>query len=89
MRDRIFETGTRVDGRGLDEVRPLAAAATVLPVTHGSSLFERGNTQTLATATIGSLNDVQRLDAPVGPANKRLMLHYAFPSFSIDETGRV
>lgn len=88
MRDRIFETGTRVDGRGLDEVRPLAAAATVLPVTHGSSLFERGNTQTLATATIGSLNDVQRLDAPVGPANKRLMLHYAFPSFSIDETPR-
>ena len=58
------------------------------PVTHGSSLFRRGNTQTLATATIGSLNDVQRLDAPVGPANKRLMLHYAFPSFSIDETPR-
>ena len=88
MRDRVFATGTRVDGRGLDEIRPLAAAATVLPVTHGSSLFERGNTQTLATATIGSLNDVQRLDAPVGPDNKRLMLHYAFPSFSIDETPR-
>ena len=88
MRDRIFEKGTRVDGRGLDEVRPLAASATVLPVTHGSSLFERGNTQTLATATVGSLNDVQRLDAPVGPENKRLMLHYAFPSFSIDETPR-
>ena len=88
MRDRIFEKGTRVDGRGLNEVRPLAASATVLPVTHGSSLFERGNTQTLATATIGSLNDVQRLDAPVGPENKRLMLHYAFPSFSIDETPR-
>ena len=88
MRDRIFEKGRRVDGRGLDEIRPLAATATVLPVTHGSSLFERGNTQTLATATIGSLNDVQRLDAPVGPANKRLMLHYAFPSFSIDETPR-
>ena len=86
MRDRIFEKGRRVDGRGLDEIRPLAATATVLPVTHGSSLFERGNTQTLATATVGSLNDVQRLDAPVGPANKRLMLHYAFPSFSIDET---
>ena len=88
MRDRIFEKGTRVDGRGLDEVRPLAASATVLPVTHGSSLFERGNTQTLATATVGSLNDMQRLDAPVGPENKRLMLHYAFPSFSIDETPR-
>ena len=88
MRDRILEKGTRVDGRGLNEVRSLAASATVLPVTHGSLLFERGNTQTLATATIGSLNDVQRLDAPVGPENKRLMLHYAFPSFSIDETPR-
>ena len=59
-----------------------------MPVVHGSSLFGRGNTQALSTVTIGSLNDVQRLDAPVGPENKRLMLHYSFPSFSINETPR-
>ena len=88
MRTSIFDTGKRIDGRGVDELRELVSVADVLPVTHGSSIFERGNTQTLATATIGSLNDVQRLDAPVGPENKRLMLHYAFPSFSIDETPR-
>ena len=88
MRERIFDVGKRIDGRAVDELRELASVASVLPVTHGSSIFERGNTQTLATATVGSLNDVQRLDAPVGPENKRLMLHYAFPSFSIDETPR-
>lgn len=88
MRDLIFESSTRVDGRGLTELRALDAMTSVIPVVHGSSLFERGNTQTLATATIGGMQDVQRLDAPVGPSDKRLMLHYAFPSFSIDETPR-
>ena len=88
MRDLIFESSTRVDGRGLTELRVLDAMTSVIPVVHGSSLFERGNTQTLATATIGGMQDVQRLDAPVGPSDKRLMLHYAFPSFSIDETPR-
>ena len=60
-----------------------------MPVVHGSSLFGRGNTQALSTVTIGSLNDVQRLDAPVGPETRpALMLHYSFPSFSINETPR-
>ena len=88
MRDLIFDDGVRVDGRGLREIRDLAAEVQVMPVVHGSSLFERGSTQAIATVTVGSLNDVQRLDAPVGPSNKRFMLHYAFPSFSINETPR-
>ena len=88
MRDLIFDERRRVDGRGLAELRDLDAEVAVMPVVHGSSLFGRGNTQALSTVTIGSLNDVQRLDAPVGPENKRLMLHYSFPSFSINETPR-
>ena len=64
MRDLIFDERRRVDGRGLAELRDLDAEVAVMPVVHGSSLFGRGNTQALSTVTIGSLNDVQRLDAP-------------------------
>ena len=88
MRDLVFEKGVRVDGRKLTELRSLAAEVGAIPVVHGSSVFERGNTQALATVTIGSVDDFQRLDAPVGPKNKKFMLHYAFPSFSINETPR-
>ena len=88
MRDMIFEDKKRVDGRGIRELRQLGAESNVLPVVHGSSIFERGNTQALATVTIGKLIDAQKLDAPVGPDERRMMLHYSFPSFSINETPR-
>ena len=58
-----------------------------MPIVHGSALFERGSTQALATVTLGSLDDSQRLDNLTGPTSKRLMLHYSFPSFSVNETG--
>ena len=88
MRDMIFEDKKRLDGRGIRALRQLGAESNVLPVVHGSSIFERGNTQALATVTIGKLIDAQKLDAPVGPDNRRMMLHYSFPSFSINETPR-
>ena len=88
MRDMIFEDKKRLDGRGIRALRQLGAESNVLPVVHGSSIFERGNTQALATVTIGKLIDAQKLDAPVGPDERRMMLHYSFPSFSINETPR-
>ena len=88
MRDMIFEDKKRIDGRGIRELRQLAAETNVMPVVHGSSIFERGNTQALATVAIGTLLNAQKLDAPVGPESRRMMLHYSFPSFSINETPR-
>ena len=87
MRERIFDSEVRVDGRGLRELRALDGVAGTMPVVHGSALFERGNTQALATITLGSLDDAQRLDNLTGPTSKRLILHYSFPSFSVNETG--
>ena len=87
MRERVLDTGVRVDGRGERDLRALAGVAGVFPVVHGSALFERGNTQAFATVTIGSAEDAQRLDNLSGPTSKRLMLHYSFPSFSVNETG--
>jgi len=89
VRDLVLTHGRRVDGRALNELRKLNAEAGVLPFVHGSALFERGDTQALATATIGGLEDAQRLDSLVGPASKRLMLHYGFPPFSVNETGKI
>ncbi|CEG01093.1 Polyribonucleotide nucleotidyltransferase [Ostreococcus tauri] len=87
MRERIFDTDTRVDGRGLYDLRALDGVAGLMPIVHGSALFERGNTQALATITLGSLDDSQKLDNLTGPTSKRLILHYSFPSFSVNETG--
>ncbi|KAJ4982203.1 hypothetical protein NE237_033040 [Protea cynaroides] len=88
VRKRIIEKGIRVDGRSLDEVRPLYCEAGNLPILHGSSIFSRGDTQVLCTVTLGSPGDAQRLDSLVGPSSKRFMLHYSFPPFSINEVGK-
>lgn len=78
----------RPDGRKQDEIRPLSSRIDVLPRPHGSALFTRGQTQALATTTLGSLNDNQIIDGLSLEENKRFMLHYNFPQFSVGETGR-
>jgi polyribonucleotide nucleotidyltransferase len=89
FRVRVLDRGKRPDGRGLRDLRPLAAETAVLPRTHGSGLFERGETQVLGIVTLGSVGDAQRLDT-LGPKDtKRFMLHYNFPPFSTGETGRL
>ncbi|MGH7422500.1 MAG: polyribonucleotide nucleotidyltransferase, partial [Candidatus Methylomirabilales bacterium] len=77
--------GQRPDGRGLGEVRPITCEVGVLPRTHGSALFTRGQTQALVTTTLGTSEDVQRLDSIEGEGFKRFMLHYNFPPFSVGE----
>nr|CAB3447244.1 unnamed protein product [Digitaria exilis] len=88
IRKRIIEEGLRVDGRQLDEVRPLYCESNTYPVLHGSALFSRGDTQVLCTVTLGAPGDAQRLDSIVGPPTKRFMLHYSFPPFSINEVAK-
>lgn len=88
VRERIFEKGLRVDGRSLNEVRPLYCEAGTFPALHGSSIFSRGNTQVLCTVTLGAPSQAQHLDALVGPPTKRFMVHYSFPPFSINEVGK-
>ncbi|CAK9322554.1 unnamed protein product [Citrullus colocynthis] len=88
VRRRIIDEGLRVDGRRLDEVRPLYCESSYLPILHGSSIFSRGDTQVLCTVTLGGPGDAQRLDSLVGPPTKRFMLHYSFPPFSINEVGK-
>ncbi|KAF0931603.1 hypothetical protein E2562_005567 [Oryza meyeriana var. granulata] len=88
IRKRIIEKGLRVDGRQLDEVRPLYCESSTFPILHGSALFSRGDTQVLCTVTLGAPGDAQRLDSIVGPPTKRFMLHYSFPPFSIDEVAK-
>ncbi len=78
----------RPDGRKTDEIRPLSSRVDVLPRTHGSALFTRGQTQSLSVTTLGSLNDNQIIDGLNDEAPKRWMLHYNFPAFSVGETGR-
>ena len=79
---------TRADGRAMDEIRPLDAQIDLLPRTHGSALFTRGQTQSLATVTLGALGEHQILDGLGIEDEKRFMLHYNFPAFSVGETGR-
>ncbi|TYJ17156.1 hypothetical protein E1A91_A09G032500v1 [Gossypium mustelinum] len=88
VRKRIISDGFRLDGRHLDEVRPIYCEAGHLPILHGSALFNRGDTQVLCTVTLGAPQDAQRLDSLVGPPTKRFMLHYSFPPFCIDEIGK-
>lgn len=79
---------TRADGRSMTEIRPLSTAIDLLPRTHGSALFTRGETQALAVTTLGALNENQILDGLSLETEKRFMLHYNFPAFSVGETGR-
>ncbi len=85
LRRMILEEGRRADGRALEDVRPISAEVGVLPRTHGSALFTRGQTQALVTTTLGTSEDEQRLDDIEGEGTKRFMLHYNFPPFSVGE----
>ena len=78
----------RADGRGMKEIRPLSASIDILPRTHGSALFTRGETQSLSVTTLGALGEHQILDGLDLESEKRFMLHYNFPQFSVGETGR-
>ncbi len=84
-RKLILDQKKRVDGRRFDEIRPISIEVGLLPRTHGSALFTRGETQSLATVTLGTFEDVQRLDSLGEERQKRFMLHYNFPPFSVGE----
>ena len=84
-RDLVLNENKRSDGRDFNEIRPLSIEVGILPRTHGSALFTRGETQCLATVTLGTFEDVQRLDGLGEKAEKRFMLHYNFPPFSVGE----
>jgi polyribonucleotide nucleotidyltransferase len=87
LRSQVLDSGKRVDGRGTKEVRQITIDAPVLPRAHGSALFTRGQTQALVAVTLGTANDVQRLDSidDAGETTKSFMLHYNFPPFSTGE----
>jgi polyribonucleotide nucleotidyltransferase len=86
VREAIVREGRRVDGRGLADVRPITCEVEVLPRTHGSALFTRGETQALVVTTLGTSSDEQKIDALIGEHYKKFMLHYNFPPFSTGET---
>ena len=87
VRRLIIKEKIRPDGRAVDEIRPLSSEVGILPRTHGSGLFTRGQTQALSTCTLGALGDVQILDGLGIEEEKRFMHHYNFPAFSVGETG--
>ena len=89
VRWNILDHGRRIDGRDLTTVRPILAQVGVLPRTHGSALFTRGETQALVVATLGTSEDEQFIDALEGTYKERFLLHYNFPPYSVGETGRV
>ncbi len=86
-RTMIIEEGVRTDGRAFDEIRPISIETGFLPRTHGSALFTRGETQAMATITLGTSMDSQRIDGLGEETQKRFMLHYNFPPFSVGEVG--
>lgn len=85
VRRLMLDDRKRIDGRGFDEIRPISIEVGMLPRTHGSALFTRGETQCLATVTLGTFEDIQRVDGLSDEADKRFMLHYNFPPFSVGE----
>jgi polyribonucleotide nucleotidyltransferase len=89
MRNMILDTGRRIDGRDTKTVRPIVSEVGILPRTHGSALFTRGETQALVVATLGTAQDEQRVDALTGEYTEDFMLHYNFPPYSVGETGRM
>jgi polyribonucleotide nucleotidyltransferase len=86
VRKKILEENVRIDGRGFKDIRPIHCDVSVLPRTHGSSLFTRGQTQSLAVTTLGTGEDEQLIEALEGEKYKSFMLHYSFPPFSVGET---
>ncbi len=89
VRTDILKNKKRIDGRGLSDVRPISCEVGILPRTHGSALFTRGETQAIVTATLGTSDDEQRIESLDGLQRERFMLHYNFPPFSVGETGRI
>jgi len=89
VRWNILDTGNRIDGRDVKTVRPIVAEVGVLPRTHGSALFTRGETQALVVTTLGTGEDEQWIDALQGTYKESFLLHYNFPPFSVGETGRI
>ncbi|WP_297323664.1 polyribonucleotide nucleotidyltransferase [uncultured Bartonella sp.] len=89
VRWNILDTGSRIDGRDLKTVRPIATEVGVLPRTHGSALFTRGETQAVVVATLGTGEDEQYIDSLTGMYKETFLLHYNFPPFSVGETGRI
>ncbi|MGL5268244.1 MAG: polyribonucleotide nucleotidyltransferase [Spiroplasma sp.] len=89
MRNMILKTNQRIDGRNLDEIRPLSSKIDILPIVHGSAIFNRGETQVLSIVTLGALAEQQIIDDLGKDDYKRFMHHYNFPPFSVGETGRI
>ncbi len=89
VRSSILKTSKRIDGRDLTTVRPIVCEVGILPRTHGSALFTRGETQALAVATLGTGEDEQYVDALQGTYKETFMLHYNFPPYSVGEVGRM
>jgi polyribonucleotide nucleotidyltransferase len=89
VRKKILNENVRIDGRNLKDIRPIRCEVAVLPRTHGSSIFTRGQTQSLAVTTLGTGEDEQLIEALEGEKYKSFMLHYSFPPFSVGETGPV
>ena len=89
VRTKILKDKKRIDKRGLSEIRPIYCEVGILPRTHGSALFTRGETQALVTTTLGTTEDEQRIESLDGLKRSRFMLHYNFPPFSVGETGRI
>ena len=89
VRWNILDTGSRIDGRDLSTVRPIVAEVGLLPRTHGSALFTRGETQALVVATLGTGEDEQYIDSLTGTYKETFLLHYNFPPYSVGETGRM
>jgi polyribonucleotide nucleotidyltransferase len=89
MRSRILSEGLRLDGRNTKQIRPITVELGMLPRTHGSALFTRGETQSLTTVTLGTKNDEQIIDGLLSEYTKKFLLHYNFPPFSVGEVGRM
>jgi len=89
VRNAILNESKRIDGRALDSIRPITIRTGVLPRTHGSALFTRGETQAIVVATLGTQRDAQIIDALAGEYKEPFMLHYNFPPYSVGETGQV
>jgi len=89
VRSDILNNEKRIDGRGLADIRPISCEVGILPRTHGSALFTRGETQALVTTTLGMAEDEQKVESLDGLEKNRFMLHYNFPPFSVGETGRI
>ena len=89
MRERILKEGIRLDGRNTKQIRPITIDLGILPRTHGSALFTRGETQSLTSVTLGTKNDEQTIDGLIEEYTKKFMLHYNFPPFSVGEVGRM